>query len=121
MRNPGYEGQQLSAGQLAALRLSAAGFTSKQIAGQLDTTEQGIHLRLKEAMVRLGAETRTHAVVIALRRHIITFDEVEAARRPARRSGAARGAQEPACGARGVRCAARPPQGRTEPRGEAAA
>lgn len=84
MRNPGVEGQPLSTGQVAALRLSAAGYTSREIASRLNTTEQGIHLRLKEAMVRLGAQTRTHAVVIALRRRVITFDEVEAARTTAR-------------------------------------
>ncbi|MEU1497323.1 LuxR C-terminal-related transcriptional regulator [Streptomyces sp. NPDC005732] len=77
MNRPGVEGQPLSPGQLAALRLAASGYTSRQIATRLQTTEQGVHLRLKEAQVRLGARSRTHAVVIALRRHVIRFDEVE--------------------------------------------
>lgn len=77
MRAAGYKGKPLSPGQLAALRLAASGYTSKQIAHRLDATEQAIHLRLKEAQVRLGARSRTHAVVIALRRRIIRFDEVE--------------------------------------------
>lgn len=77
MRSPGYQGKPLSPGQLAALRLAASGYTSRQIAGRLNTTEQGVHLRLKEAQVRLGARSRTHAVVIALRRCVIRFDELD--------------------------------------------
>lgn len=77
MRNPSVEGMPLTAGQLAALRLAASGYTSRQIAHRLDTTEQGVHLRLKEACVRLGARSRTHAVVIALHRRLICFGELE--------------------------------------------
>lgn len=76
MRNPGVEGQPLSPGQLDALRLIAAGYTSRQAAHRLQTTETAVNLRLKEAVTRLGARTRTHAVVIALRRRVIDFDEV---------------------------------------------
>jgi DNA-binding CsgD family transcriptional regulator len=77
MRSTGYHGKPLSDGQLAALRLAASGYTSRQIAARLDTTEQAVHLRLKEAQVRLGARSRTHAVVIALRRHVISFDDLD--------------------------------------------
>lgn len=77
MRRPGVEGQPLSSGQLAALRLAASGYTSRQIAGRLSTTEDGVHLRLREAQVRLGARSRTHAVVIALDRGVIRFDELD--------------------------------------------
>jgi DNA-binding NarL/FixJ family response regulator len=77
LRGAGWEGKPLSPGQLAALRLAASGYTSQQIATRLDTTEQAIHLRLKEAQIRLGARSRTHAVVIALRRAIVRFDELD--------------------------------------------
>lgn len=77
MRSPGYYGKPLSPGQIAALRLAASGYTSRQIAARLNSTEQGVHLRLKEAQVRLGARSRTHAVVIALRRAIIRFDDLD--------------------------------------------
>ncbi|MEU1043914.1 helix-turn-helix transcriptional regulator [Streptomyces sp. NPDC005897] len=77
MRSPGFEGKPLSPGQVAALQLAASGYTSRQIATRLDTTETGVHLRLKEAQVRLGARSRTHAVVIALRRCIIRFDDLD--------------------------------------------
>ncbi|WP_442803627.1 helix-turn-helix transcriptional regulator [Streptomyces pseudogriseolus] len=76
MRRPSVEGMPLSPGQLAALRLAADGYTSRQIATRLGTTEQGVHLRLKEAQTRLGARSRTHAVVIALARGVIRFDEL---------------------------------------------
>jgi DNA-binding NarL/FixJ family response regulator len=77
VNRPSVEGQPLSDGQLAALRLAASGYTSRQIANRLGTTEQGVHLRLKEAQVRLGARSRTHAVVIALRRAVIRFDDLD--------------------------------------------
>lgn len=77
MRSLGYAGKPLSPGQVAALRLAASGYTSRQIATRLNTTEQGVHLRLKEAQVRLGARSRTHAAVIALRRAVIRFDELD--------------------------------------------
>jgi DNA-binding CsgD family transcriptional regulator len=67
----------LSPGQLAALRLAASGYTSRQIATRLETTEQGIHLRLREAATSLGARSRTHAVVIALARGLLRLDELE--------------------------------------------
>ncbi|MFJ2697462.1 response regulator transcription factor [Streptomyces rochei] len=82
MRSPSVPGQPLTPGQLAALRLAASGYTSRQIATRLHTTESGVHLRLKEATVRLGARSRTHAVVIALRRRIIRFDDLEPATEP---------------------------------------
>ena len=121
MRNPGVEGQPLSPGQLAALRLAASGYTSRQIAARLDTTEQGIHLRLKEACVRLGARSRTHAVVIALRRCVIRFDELElGGLRPQSAKGGPRTAtdgpqrrREPAHGAPVVRPAPDAADGRT--------
>lgn len=72
----------LSPGQLAALRLSASGYTSRQIAARLDTTETGIHLRLTTAARSLGARSRTHAVVIALKRRLIFLDELEGGSRP---------------------------------------
>jgi DNA-binding NarL/FixJ family response regulator len=67
----------LSPGQLDALQLAASGYSSRQIAHRLGTTEQGIHLRLTQAARSLGARSRTHAVVIALRRQLIDFDEIE--------------------------------------------
>jgi DNA-binding CsgD family transcriptional regulator len=77
----------LSPGQLAALRLSASGYTSRQIAARLDTTETGIHLRLTTAARSLGARSRTHAVVIALKRRLIFLDELEGGSQPPHGAG----------------------------------
>ncbi|WP_199546630.1 LuxR C-terminal-related transcriptional regulator [Streptomyces sp. N35] len=76
MNTPSVPGQPLTTGQLDALRLLACGYSGKQIALRLGSTESGIHQRLYEATVRLGAQTRTHAVVIALRRGDIRFDDL---------------------------------------------
>jgi DNA-binding CsgD family transcriptional regulator len=67
----------ISAGELAALRLVASGYSSRQIGARLGTTEQGIHLRLTRAARSLGARSRTHAVAIALARGLIALEEVE--------------------------------------------
>jgi DNA-binding NarL/FixJ family response regulator len=83
VRNPSVYGQDLTTGQLAALQLAASGYTSRQIANRLDTTETGVHLRLKEAAIRLGARSRTHAVAIALHRRLIHFDDLDHPRRAA--------------------------------------
>jgi DNA-binding CsgD family transcriptional regulator len=110
---------------LAALRLAASGYTSRQIAVRLGSTERGIHLRLKEAAVRLGAKSRTHAVVIALRRCVIRFDDLElpsAGREMAQAaSSGPQSAREAADGARDGRGAARASGGRVAARGGAAA
>jgi DNA-binding NarL/FixJ family response regulator len=76
----------LSAGELAALQLAASGYTSRQIAHRLGTTEQGIHLRLKSAATKLGARSRTHAVAIALATGLLDSDAIEL---PAHRKAAA--------------------------------
>ncbi|MFE0794717.1 response regulator transcription factor [Streptomyces mutabilis] len=77
MRSPSVYGQPLTPGQIAALRLAAAGYTSRQIAARLGSTETGVHRRFKEAAIRLGARSRTHAVVIALHRGLIRFDDLD--------------------------------------------
>lgn len=77
MRSPSVYGQPLTAGQLAALRLAAEGYTSAQIATRLGSSEAGVHRRFKEIAIRLGSHSRTHSVVIALRRGLIHFDDLD--------------------------------------------
>ncbi|MGW4603693.1 response regulator transcription factor [Streptomyces sp. NPDC004532] len=67
----------LSPGQLVALHLAASGYTSRQIAARLNTTEPAIHIRLSTAATSLGARSRTHAVVIALARGLLRLEELE--------------------------------------------
>jgi DNA-binding NarL/FixJ family response regulator len=64
--------------QLAALRLAANGFSSRQIGVRLGATESAIHQRLNTATVSLGGRSRTHAVAIAIARGLICLDEIQA-------------------------------------------
>lgn len=107
----------LSPGQLAALRLAANGFTSRQIAVRLGTTEQGIHLRLKAASKSLGASSRTHAVAVALRLGLLGLEEVRLpGDSPPRPQQAREGPSVPVWAPRSLRVtrAATPPTGASE-------
>ncbi len=53
------------------LRLIAAGNANKQIAAQLSITEETVKSRVKNILDKLGANDRTHAVTIGLKRGII--------------------------------------------------
>jgi DNA-binding NarL/FixJ family response regulator len=61
----------LSRGEIAALRLIAAGNANKQVADQLSITEETVKGRVKNILSKLGANDRTHAVTIGLKRGII--------------------------------------------------
>jgi DNA-binding NarL/FixJ family response regulator len=56
---------------LDILRLIAAGNANKQIAAQLSTTEDTVKGRIRKILSRLGANDRTHAAMIGLKRGII--------------------------------------------------
>ena len=53
------------------LRLIAAGNANKQIADQLSITEETVKSRVKSILSKLGANDRTHAATIGLKRGII--------------------------------------------------
>jgi len=53
------------------LRLIAAGNANKQIAAQLSITEETVKSRVKNILDKLGANDRTHAVTIAIKRGIV--------------------------------------------------
>jgi len=57
--------------ELEVLRLIAAGHGNKLIADQLSITEETVKGHVKNILSKLGANARTHAVMIALRRGII--------------------------------------------------
>lgn len=61
----------LSPAEVAVLRLIAAGNANKQIADQLSITEETVKSRVKNILSKLGANDRTHAAMIALKRGII--------------------------------------------------
>ena len=61
----------LTAREIEVLRLIAAGNANKQIAAQLSVTEETVKSRVKNILDKLGANDRTHAVTIGLKRGII--------------------------------------------------
>jgi DNA-binding NarL/FixJ family response regulator len=61
----------LTEGEVEVLRLIAAGNANKQIAAQLSITEETVKGRVKNILAKLGANDRTHAAMIGLKRGII--------------------------------------------------
>jgi two-component system, NarL family, response regulator len=61
----------LTPAEIAVLRLIAAGNANKQIADQLSVTEETVKSRVKSILSKLGANDRTHAAMIGLKRGII--------------------------------------------------
>jgi DNA-binding NarL/FixJ family response regulator len=61
----------LTLAEIAVLRLVAAGNANKQIADQLSVTEETVKSRVKNILSKLGANDRTHAAMIGLKRGII--------------------------------------------------
>jgi len=68
----------LTPAEVDVLRLIAAGNANKQIAAQLSITEETVKGRVKNILAKLGANDRTHAAMIGVRRGIIeTIDSNE--------------------------------------------
>jgi DNA-binding NarL/FixJ family response regulator len=61
----------LTPAEIAVLRLIAAGNANKQIADQLSIKEDTVKGRVKNILSKLGANDRTHAAMIGLKRGII--------------------------------------------------
>ena len=61
----------LTPAEIAVLRLIAAGNANKQIADQLSITEETVKSRVKSILSKLGANDRTHAATIGVKRGII--------------------------------------------------
>jgi DNA-binding NarL/FixJ family response regulator len=57
--------------EIDVLRLIAAGNANKQIADRLSITEETVKGRVRNILLKLGANDRTHAAVIGLKRGII--------------------------------------------------
>ena len=57
--------------EVDVLRLIAAGNANKEIAAQLSITEETVKSRVKSILEKLGANDRTHAVTMGLKRGII--------------------------------------------------
>jgi DNA-binding NarL/FixJ family response regulator len=61
----------LTPAEVGVLRLIAAGNANKQIASQLSISEDTVKSRVKNILSKLGANDRTHAAMIGLKRGII--------------------------------------------------
>ena len=61
----------LTPAEISVLRLIAAGNANKQIADQLKITEETVKSRVKSILSKLGANDRTHAAMIGMKRGII--------------------------------------------------
>ncbi|MGD0446383.1 MAG: LuxR C-terminal-related transcriptional regulator [Edaphobacter sp.] len=58
-------------GKIEVLRLIAAGNANKLVASELSITEETVKGHVKNILSKLGANDRTHAVTIAIKRGII--------------------------------------------------
>ena len=61
----------LTSREIDVLRLIAAGCPNKEIAARLSITEETVKSRVKNILLKLGANDRTHAAMIAVKRGII--------------------------------------------------
>jgi DNA-binding NarL/FixJ family response regulator len=61
----------LTPAEVDVLKLIAAGNANKQIAAQLSVTEETVKSRVKNILSKLGANDRTHAAMIGVKRGII--------------------------------------------------
>jgi DNA-binding NarL/FixJ family response regulator len=65
--------EDLTARELEVLELIRDGYRNKQIAGQLKVAESTVNFHIKNLVGKLGANDRTHAVTIALRRGLLSM------------------------------------------------
>jgi DNA-binding NarL/FixJ family response regulator len=63
--------EDLTTRELEVLRLIRDGYRNKQIADQLAIAETTVNFHIKNLVDKLGANDRTHAVTIALRRGLL--------------------------------------------------
>ena len=65
----------LTPAEVDVLRLIAGGNANKEIAAQLSVTEETVKGRVKNILAKLGANDRTHAAMIGVRRGIIELPD----------------------------------------------
>ncbi len=67
---------QLTERELAVLRLAARGLSNKMIARDLDLSDRTVQVHLSNIFGKLGAASRTEAVITALRRGIVMLEDI---------------------------------------------
>ncbi|HEY8562542.1 MAG TPA: response regulator transcription factor [Pyrinomonadaceae bacterium] len=68
-----YGADSLTQREIEVLQFAANGYRNKQIAFELDITEETVKFHIKNILSKLEANDRTHAVTIAIKRGIIQF------------------------------------------------
>ena len=68
--------------EISVLKLIAVGNANKEIAAQLNISEESVKGYVKNILLKLGANDRTHAVTIGLTRGIMIFEETPRNRGP---------------------------------------
>jgi two-component system, NarL family, response regulator LiaR len=68
---------ELSAKELFLLKLAARGMNNKQIAGELNFTENTVKRYLTELFIKMNVSSRTEAVVKGLKDGIISFSDLD--------------------------------------------
>lgn len=68
------ENDSLTEREIEVLKLIAGGNANKEIAAQLEISEETVKGRVKQILAKLRANDRTHAAMIGLRRGIIHLD-----------------------------------------------
>jgi DNA-binding NarL/FixJ family response regulator len=63
----------LTSRELDVLQLIRDGFRNKQIADKLSIAETTVNFHIKNLVDKLGANDRTHAVTIAIRRGLLSL------------------------------------------------
>jgi DNA-binding NarL/FixJ family response regulator len=63
--------EDLTTREIDVLRLIASGNANKEVAGKLSIAEETVKSHVTNILAKLGANDRTHAVTIALKRGII--------------------------------------------------
>ena len=69
--------EDLTTRELEVLQLIRDGYRNKQIAEQLSIAETTVNFHIKNIVSKLGANDRTHAVTIAVRRGLLQVEAVE--------------------------------------------
>jgi DNA-binding NarL/FixJ family response regulator len=67
----------LTTRELEVLELIRDGYRNKQVAEQLGIAETTVNFHIKNIVSKLGANDRTHAVTIALRRGLLQVEAFE--------------------------------------------
>jgi DNA-binding NarL/FixJ family response regulator len=74
---PHVDADDLTAREIEVLRLAAGGLGNDAIALELDVSPRTVHAHLSRIFAKLSANSRTQAVIEALRRGLIRLEEIE--------------------------------------------